>query len=424
MRHWCRTLWNDEFEVMSKTATPKHTWMFAPRFRAGAFGWRSEPAITRIKEAVSEIKAIAKKDPILGAEGAILFLQKLSPALQNIDGSSGAIGTAANRAIETLAPIISKAPADLSLRRKWLEKLYQAHADDQVPYIESFADYWGELCASPEIAAEWADRLTSTVETVFRRSKEEFGYFHGTPMAFSALLASGQFERLLALIDLYPRKFWSYRKWGVDALVALGRKAEAIRYAEDCRGLNEPSWQIAQACEAILLSSGMADEAYDRYSYEANQAGTYLATFRAICKKYPGRKPESILADLVERIPGEEGKWFAAAKDAKLYDVALDLARKSPVDHRTLLRAVENFAESQSEFALNCGLIALHWICAGRAYEATMGEVHAIVDGVMKASENAGCIDTAQEAIRMLLATFPQDRLVRGALSLVLKASG
>lgn len=417
MRRWCRTLRNEEFEVMSKTATPKHTWTFASRFRAGAFGWRSEPAITRIKEAVSEIKAIAKKDPVLGAEGAILFLQKLSPALQNIDGSSGSIGTAANRAIEALVPIIAKAPVDLSLRRKWLEKLYQAHADDQVPYIESLADYWGELCACPELAAEWADRLAGTVETVFRRSKDEFGYFHGTPMAFSALLASGQYERLLALIDLYARKFWSYRKWGVNALVALGRKAEAIRYAEDCRGLNEPSWQIAQACEAILLSSGMADEAYAKYAYEANQAGTYLATFRVICKKYPGLTQESILADLVNRTPGEEGKWFAAAKDAKLYDVALDLARKSPVDHRTLLRAVEDFADSQPGFALNAGLTALHWICAGRAYEATIGEVRAIFDGVMKASEISGCQDSALNAIKKTLSGFPDERLVRGTLT-------
>lgn len=423
MRRWCRTLWNEEFGVMNKTVTPKHTWTFAPRFRAGAFGWRSEPAITRIKEAVSEIKGISKKDQILGAEGAILFLQKLSPALQNIDGSSGAIGTAANRAIEALVPIIAKAPVDLSLRRKWLEKLYQAHADDQVPYIESLADYWGELCASSEIAAEWADRLAGTVETVFRRSKEEFGFFHGTPMAFAALLASGQHERLLALIDLYPRKFWSYRKWGVDALVAQGRKAEAIRYAEDCRGLNEPSWQITQACEAILLSSGMADEAYEKYAYEANQAGTYLATFRAICKKYPGRTAESILVDLVNRTPGDEGKWFAAAKDAKLYDVALDLARKSPVDHRTLLRAVDDFAESQSGFALNCGLIALHWICAGRAYEATMGEVRAIFDGVMKAGEIAGCQDAAMDAVKKILAAFPEERLVKDTLVKVMKES-
>ena len=291
---------------MGKSASPKRSWAFSPRFRAGTFGWRSEPAITRIKEAVSEIKAVAKKHPILGAEGAILFLQKLSAAIQNIDGSSGAIGTAANRAIEVLVPIIARAPADPALRRKWLEKLYQVHANDQIPYIESLADYWGELCTTPEIAAEWADRLAGTVETVFRHSKEEFGYFHGTPMAFSALLTSGQHERLLALVDLYPRKFWSYRKWGVDALVALGRKAEAIRYAEECRGLNEPSWLIAQACEEILLSSGMANEAYERYAFEANQAGTYLATFRAICKKYPGRTPGSILADLVDRTPGNK----------------------------------------------------------------------------------------------------------------------
>lgn len=398
--------------------------MFAPRFRAGAFGWRSEPAIVRIKEAVTEIKTVAKKDPILGAEGAILFLQKLSAAIQNIDGSSGAIGTAANRAIEALAPIIAKAPADSTLRRKWLEKLYQAHADDQIPYIESLADYWGDLCANLEISAEWVDRLAGTVETVFRRSKEEFGYFHGTPMAFSALLASGQHERLLALIDLYPRKLWSYRKWGVQALVALGRGAEAIRYAEDCRGLNEPSWLIAQACERILLSSGMAEEAYERYAYEANQAGTYLATFRAICKKYPGRTPESILTELVDRTPGEEGKWFAAAKDAKLYDVALFLARKSPVDHRTLMRAVGDFVERQPGFSVNCGLIALHWICAGRAYEATMGEVRAIFEGTMVAGESTGCKDVALEAIWKTLTAFPEDRLVRGALANVLKGSG
>ncbi len=410
--------------TVGKTSAPKHSWMFAPRFRAGAFGWRSEPAIVRIKEAVTEIKNVAKKDPILGAEGAILFLQKLSAAIQNIDGSSGAIGTAANRAIEALAPIIAKAPADSTLRRKWLEKLYQAHADDQIPYIESLADYWGDLCANLEISAEWVDRLAGTVETVFRRSKEEFGYFHGTPMAFSALLASGQHERLLALIDLYPRKLWSYRKWGVQALVALGRGAEAIRYAEDCRGLNEPSWLIAQACERILLSSGMAEEAYERYAYEANQAGTYLATFRAICKKYPGRTPESILTELVDRTPGEEGKWFAAAKDAKLYDVALFLARKSPVDHRTLMRAVGDFVERQPGFSVNCGLIALHWICAGRAYEATMGEVRAIFEGTMVAGESTGCKDAALEAIWKTLTAFPEDRLVRGALANVLKGSG
>jgi len=405
---------------MSKTATPKHTWTFAPRFRAGAFGWRSEPAITRIKEAVSEIKAIAKKDPILGAEGAILFLQKLSPALQNIDGSSGAIGTAATRTIEALVPIIAKAPADLSLRREWLEKLYQAHADDQVPYIECLGDFWGELCDSPEIAAEWAERLAATVESVWSRSKDEYGFYHGTSMCLSALLAAKRHEQLLTLLDKCPYKFWSYRQWGVKALAALGKKAEALRYAEQSRGLNEPLGLIAETCEAILISSGLMDEAYQRYAFEANHGGTYLATFRAICRKYPHKAPELVLNDLVVRTPGEEGKWFAAAKDAELYDLALSLARQSPVDHRTLIRAADDFAEKAAGFALNCGLLALHWICEGRAYEATAGEVLNAYAQIRRAANVAHCSDAAMEQLRKMLESYPQERFVRGALAHVL----
>ena len=43
------------------------------------------------------------------------------------------------------------------------------------------------------------------------------------------------------------------------------------------------------------------------------------------------------IEDLVECSPGDEGKWFAAAKDAGLLDFAFDLARRSPCDPRTLL---------------------------------------------------------------------------------------
>ncbi len=42
-----------------------HRWTFGPRFRKGAFGWRSQPAILRIREALSEIKKTARKNPIL-----------------------------------------------------------------------------------------------------------------------------------------------------------------------------------------------------------------------------------------------------------------------------------------------------------------------------------------------------------------------
>jgi len=94
---------------------------------------------------------------VLAAEGAVLFLEKVSPALENVDSSSGAIGAAVNNAIAVLADIIATAPADEKTRQKWLERLFEAHAADAIPYIESLADYWGELCVSPEVASRWAD---------------------------------------------------------------------------------------------------------------------------------------------------------------------------------------------------------------------------------------------------------------------------
>ena len=38
-----------------------------------------------------------------------------------------------------------------------------------------------------------------------------------------------------------------------------------------------------------------------------------------------------ILHDLIVMTPGEEGKWFAAAKELKLYDLALELAKPDPL---------------------------------------------------------------------------------------------
>ncbi len=78
--------------------------------------------------------------------------------------------------------------------------------------------------------------------------------------------------------------FWHDRQWGLKALMAMEKKAEALRYAEDSRGLNEPEHSISKACEEILLTSGMVEEAYAGYAIEANQKTTYMATFRAIVK--------------------------------------------------------------------------------------------------------------------------------------------
>src|SRR2546425_8098927 len=60
-----------------------------------------------------------------------------------------------------------------------------------------------------------------------------------------------------------------------------------------------------------------------------------------------------ILGDLIASTPGEEGKWFATAKTLKQYDPALALARRSPVDPKTLVRAARDHLKSQPAFALD-----------------------------------------------------------------------
>lgn len=385
-----------------------HKWQFTSRFRRQAFGWRSDTPIQRIKEALAEIKLVARKEPAIAAEGAVTLLEKISPALEQVDSSSGAIGTAVNRAIETLVPIIVKAEVEPRIRQRWLERLWQALQDDGMPYIESLGEHWGELCVTADIALIWVDELLPVVEHVWSPKSPGHGYFKGTSACLASLYAAARYDQLLALLERAPFKWWHDRQWGVKALVAMGKKAEAVRYAEQSRGLNDPGWLIAQACEAILLSSGMADQAYQRYAIEANQGTTNLATFRAIAKKYPNTQPEQILRDLVASTPGAEGKWFAAAKDTGLFTVAVELANTSPTDPRTLTRAARDFADSQPEFALAAGLASLRWISLGHGYDITGLDVLDAYSAVMHATSTAGAdAQQVKARIRDMLALAP-----------------
>jgi len=393
----------------------KHKWTFAARFRRGAFGWRSQPAIKRVKEAVSEIRKSARKHPLLAAEGAVLLLGKLSPALEQVDSSSGAIGTAVNNAIGKLVPIIAPAPADDELREAWLERLWEAYQADQIPYIESLADHWGELCASKERASAWADRLLGITRMALDPDRSIGGYFHGTPACLSALFYSERYAEVVEILELDT--IWPYKRWAVRALTAMGRKAEAIRYAESCRSPWAADTDIDSLCEEILLSSGLIDEAYARFGITANRAGTYLAWFRAVAKKYPKKPAAVVLADLVGTTPGDEGKWFAAAKDAGLFDEALALASRSPCDPKTLTRAARDYADKEPAFAVGAGLLALHWLVQGHGYEITVADVRAAYSHTLKAAEHAGAAAATQEEIRRLVATEKMaDRFVSRVL--------
>jgi hypothetical protein len=379
-----------------------HAWKFKASFRRHAFGWKSQPAITRIRQAVAEIKKVAKTDPVLAAEGAVAFLERVSPAIEQVDGSSGSIGTAVGNAVGALVPLIARAPAGAALREAWLERLFQAHAADQMPYIERLADFWGELCASKAVASTWADRLIGATRMALSPDRNLRGHFHGTSACLSALYQAERFDELIELLRVDT--IFTYKQWAVRALVASGKKAEALRYAEACRSPWAPDAEIDAVCEDILLSSGMIDEAYARYGVRAHHGGSFLATFRAVARKYPHKPAGELLADLVKTTPGDEGKWFAAAKDAGLYDEAIALASRTPCDPRTLARAARDHAEEQPAFAVAAGLLALHWLALGYGYDITSDDVWLAYRATLAAAERHGGVAEVKERVRKLVA--------------------
>lgn len=167
--------------------------------------------------------------------------------------------------------------------------------------------------------------------------------------------------------------------------------------------MNQPDSAIDQACEKILISSGLHDEAYRRYGLRAAQGNSYLARFRAVAKRYPMRNASEILADLIATTPGDEGKWFATAKELELYELALELANRSPSDPKTLTRAARDNLDSAPEFALGSALTALRWLSEGWGYEVTSVDVMEAYDRAMDAAARLNRADDVSGQIRQLV---------------------
>jgi hypothetical protein len=133
-------------------------------------------------------------------------------------------------------------------------------------------------------------------------------------------------------------------------------------------------------------------------------------------KKYPNKSPGEILANLVDTTPGDEDKWFAAAKDVGLYDEAVALASRTPTDPRTLARAARDFAETEPAFAVSAGMLALHWLVEGYGYEITGADVWEAYSSTLAAAERLGSTVDAKARIRTTLANERGERFVTKVL--------
>ena len=387
--------------------TETTSWAFRARFRRAAFGWKgTQLAIIRINEALAEIRAVARHDPASAADGAVLLLEKLSPALCQIDSSSGALGNATYATVQELAPMISNAPVSAAVRQKWLDRLFEAIQEDDPPYIESLGDHWGELCATQELASAWADQLLPILKNVLReRKRGTYGFFSGTSLCYSALFKADRHEQILELLTMDPHPIWPYLVWGAKVLAARGQIDEAIEYARQRAGSTTSETTIARFAEEELLKAGRRADAFNQYALLANQANTHLATFRALAKKYPELAQDKLLAHLVASTPNEPGKWFATAKTLKLFDQATRLAWASPCDPKTLNRAARDHLKTQPAFAMQCALAALHWMSMGHGYELTGLDVQDAYRMAMDAAAGTQQTGQARASIEQLHAS-------------------
>lgn len=398
-----------------------HAWAFRASLRRNAFGWSgTRKAIERLSEAAGEIERVARTDSVLAAEGAVLLLEKLSPAVNQIDSSSGALGNATAGVVERMVPLIAAAPVPRSVREKWLERLLDAIQEDDPPYIESLGEHWGALCADPALASHWADQLLPLVQHVMAdRRKGTYAYARSGTLCYSALFHAGRFDDLLAVLALDPKPYWHDQQWAAKALAARGDVDGAVNLMEGLRSRHTPDMALSAVAEQLLLDAGRTDEAYARYGIQATSASTNIATFRAIAKRYPGIEPSRILGDLIASTPGEEGKWFATAKTLKQYDLALALARRAPVDPKTLVRAARDHLKSQPAFALDVALMALYWMARGEGYELTGADVGAARDHAVATAETLGLGAMVSERIaENVTGAGPAARWVRQCLGL------
>lgn len=409
---------------MTKAArTETSPWAFRTRFRRGAFGWKgTQLAIGRINEALTEIRAVARHDRPRAAEGAVLLLEKLSPALCQIDSSSGALGNATYAAVQELAPLISQAPVSAPVRQKWLDRLFDAIQEDDPPYIESLGDHWGDLCATQELASAWADQLLPTLKNVLReRKRGTYAFFSGTTLCYSALFKANRHDQILELLAMDPRPIWPYLVWGAKVLATRGQIDEAIAYLRERAGSTNSETSIARFAEEELLKAGRRAEAFNQYALLANQANTHIATFRGLAKKYPELAKDKLLDHLIASTPGEPGKWFAAAKTLKLFEQATRLAWSSPCDPKTLNRAARDHLKTQPDFAMQCAVASLHWMSMGHGYELTGLDVLEAHRFAIEAAAETQQTQQARASIEQVLASDrPMATWMQRSLGIVL----
>lgn len=107
--------------------------------------------------------------------------------------------------------------------------------------------------------------------------------------------------------------------------------------------------------------------------------------------------------ETLDKVIRLKGKWFATAKDLKLYDLALELANRTPCDPKTLTRALRDYLDTEPAFALRSAMAALRWLSEGWGYEVTSVDVADAYDRAMDTASILNKIDDVNGKILQLV---------------------
>ena len=397
---------------MAKDNKPK--WAFKPKFRAGVYSWHGTAKATKnLRAAVSEIRKAYRKNPLDAADAAIYLMERIWPALEHIDGSSGALGRAVNDAIEKLLPLVIEAPADESLRKKWTYRLLDAIYDDGVEYLSPVTDQWGRLCATGSLRDYWLEEFLPQTERALGSRSEDYYYFVGTSACLSCLLESERHEELRRLLDLADRPFWPYEAYWAEALLRQGHVDDAIRHArslipgpsrEDGRlySYGSTATEIDRFCEKVLYDAGRRREAYEQYSLQAMSSSTYLSHFQSLTRRYPEYEPRQILMDLIEKSAHPKHSWFSSARKCEMHEIALQCAESGTVNPSTLATAARDTVQSHPWFAWRVSLLGIKYLLLDYVDVSEL-DVSLAVRRLVEGARNAGELEDALTALGQVL---------------------
>lgn len=381
----------------------KHKWDFTKYFRANAYGWKGTAlASKRIKAANKEIKAVAKKEPVIAADGAVVFIEKCWRAIEHIDSSSGAIGSAVGNALIEMVQIIRDAPLSISDRKKMTERIWKSWQEEDYGYYDTLTEQWAELCAEPEIMTYWADSFLPIVQQVFS-SDTPGSYFKGSEPCLSCLFELGRYDEITEILSHRERMLFDYRQYEIKIVAAKGYVDRALQMIDDNLYDSNFTYQAACLGEEILLKAGRIEEAYKRYGLMLPFRSTGLATLSAIRKKYPKISPQRIISDLLEADPGNERRYFAAARKIGMIELAIEIAEKYDVEPKTLTTACKDYLEKDPDLSLKFGLMALQRYADGYGYEPEYSDVRKCYDFILQASNSAGKTDEVNQKVQVMV---------------------